>query len=152
MNIWFDLTVARAPNTPVEWATRMTIAKGTARGLAYLHDKCRDCIIHCDVKPENILLDASFGPKVADFGLAKLTYDGITHVSTRVMGTFGYLAPEWISGHPPAARPTCIALGWCSSSSSRDDATPKGTARWRRQGPWSVGVDLLPSVGCRKDC
>ncbi|KAK4397954.1 G-type lectin S-receptor-like serine/threonine-protein kinase [Sesamum angolense] len=56
----------------LEWRTRYEIALGVARGLSYLHEKCRDCIIHCDIKPENILLDAEFCPKVADFGLAKL--------------------------------------------------------------------------------
>ncbi|XP_059076980.1 G-type lectin S-receptor-like serine/threonine-protein kinase At2g19130 [Cryptomeria japonica] len=55
----------------LSWKTRFQIALGTARGLAYLHDECRDRIIHCDIKPENILLDADFCPKVADFGLAK---------------------------------------------------------------------------------
>ncbi|PQP94239.1 G-type lectin S-receptor-like serine/threonine-protein kinase [Prunus yedoensis var. nudiflora] len=59
------------PNV-LDWKTRYQIALGTARGLAYLHEKCRDCIIHCDIKPENILLDTELGPKVADFGLAKL--------------------------------------------------------------------------------
>ncbi|GJV77450.1 G-type lectin S-receptor-like serine/threonine-protein kinase [Tanacetum coccineum] len=56
----------------LNWKTRYEIALGTARGLVYLHEKCRDCIIHCDIKPENILLDGDFHPKVADFGLAKL--------------------------------------------------------------------------------
>ncbi|XP_016649005.1 PREDICTED: G-type lectin S-receptor-like serine/threonine-protein kinase At2g19130 [Prunus mume] len=61
----------KRPNV-LDWKTRYQIALGTARGLAYLHEKCRDCIIHCDIKPENILLDTELGPKVADFGLAKL--------------------------------------------------------------------------------
>ncbi|VAI37328.1 unnamed protein product [Triticum turgidum subsp. durum] len=79
------------------WATRLRIALGAAKGLAYLHEDCHPRIIHRDIKSANILLDNNFEAMVADFGLAKLTYDGITHVSTRVMGTFGYLAPEYAS-------------------------------------------------------
>ncbi|KAJ0434073.1 putative protein kinase RLK-Pelle-SD-2b family [Helianthus annuus] len=67
-------------------------------GLVYLHEKCRDCIIHCDIKPENVLLDADLCPKVADFGLAKLVGRDFSRVLTTMRGTRGYLAPEWLSG------------------------------------------------------
>ena len=80
------------------WNTRYQIAIGVAKGLTYLHDKCRDCIIHCDIKPQNILLDTSFVPKVSDFGLAKLLGRDFSRVMTTMRGTIGYLAPEWISG------------------------------------------------------
>ncbi|KAK9156041.1 hypothetical protein Sjap_003521 [Stephania japonica] len=82
----------------LNWPQRYQIALGTARGLAYLHDECRDCIIHCDIKPENILLDADFSPKIADFGLAKLLGREFSRVLTFARGTVGYLAPEWTTG------------------------------------------------------
>ncbi|OMO74278.1 hypothetical protein CCACVL1_16856 [Corchorus capsularis] len=81
----------------MDWPTRLKIALGAAKGLAYLHEDCSPRIIHRDIKSANILLDFNFEAQVADFGLAKLTQDNNTHVSTRVMGTFGYLAPEYAS-------------------------------------------------------
>ncbi|GAV64477.1 Pkinase_Tyr domain-containing protein [Cephalotus follicularis] len=81
----------------MSWTIRMKIALGSAKGLAYLHEACQPKIIHRDIKASNILLDYSFLPKVADFGLAKSALDTDTHVSTRVMGTFGYMAPEYAS-------------------------------------------------------
>ncbi|TYI25056.1 hypothetical protein ES332_A05G026200v1 [Gossypium tomentosum] len=81
----------------MDWPTRMKIALGSAKGLAYLHEDCHPKIIHRDIKAANILLDFKFEAKVADFGLAKIASDVNTHVSTRVMGTFGYLAPEYAS-------------------------------------------------------
>ncbi|XP_021896686.1 putative proline-rich receptor-like protein kinase PERK6 [Carica papaya] len=81
----------------MDWPTRLKIALGSAKGLAYLHEDCHPKIIHRDIKTANILLDYSCEAKVADFGLAKLSQDNYTHVSTRVMGTFGYLAPEYAS-------------------------------------------------------
>ncbi|KAH9620854.1 hypothetical protein KSS87_017849 [Heliosperma pusillum] len=82
---------------PMSWVTRLRIALGAAKGLAYLHEDCHPKIIHRDIKASNILIDAEFEAKVSDFGLAKFASDTDTHVSTRVMGTFGYLAPEYAS-------------------------------------------------------
>ncbi|XP_051216373.1 proline-rich receptor-like protein kinase PERK4 [Lolium perenne] len=81
----------------MEWTTRLRIAVGSAKGVAYLHEDCNPRIIHRDIKSANILLDSNFEAMVADFGLAKLSHGNDTHVSTRVMGTFGYLAPEYAS-------------------------------------------------------
>ncbi|KAF3443808.1 hypothetical protein FNV43_RR13498 [Rhamnella rubrinervis] len=95
----------------LDWKTRYQIALGTARGLFYLHEKCRDCIIHCDIKPDNILLDAEFHPKLADFGLAKLFGRDFSRVLTTVRGTRGYLAPEWISGEAITTKADVYSYG-----------------------------------------
>ncbi|KAH7686710.1 Non-specific serine/threonine protein kinase protein [Dioscorea alata] len=80
----------------LDWNTRMKIAAGAARGLEYLHDKANPPVIYRDFKSSNILLDEGFHPKLSDFGLAKLGPVGDkSHVSTRVMGTYGYCAPEY---------------------------------------------------------
>ncbi|KQK17315.2 hypothetical protein BRADI_1g33650v3 [Brachypodium distachyon] len=93
-----DVHLFRSNSAMVNWTARYQIALGVARGLTYLHESCRDCIIHCDIKPENILLDASFHPKIADFGMAKLLGRNFSRVVTTMRGTAGYLAPEWIAG------------------------------------------------------
>ncbi|XP_039116189.1 proline-rich receptor-like protein kinase PERK1 [Dioscorea cayenensis subsp. rotundata] len=94
----FHLHVCSGKDQPtMDWPTRLKIALGSARGLAYLHEDCHPKIIHRDIKAANILLEYNFEAKVADFGLARLTSDNNTHISTRVMGTFGYLAPEYAS-------------------------------------------------------
>ncbi|KAL5581867.1 hypothetical protein UlMin_014309 [Ulmus minor] len=95
----------------LDWKTRYQIALGTARGLVYLHEKCRDCIIHCDIKPENILLDTELCPKVADFGLAKLVGREFSRVLTTMRGTRGYLAPEWIAGVAITAKADVYSYG-----------------------------------------
>ncbi|XP_077246857.1 putative serine/threonine-protein kinase PBL21 isoform X4 [Tasmannia lanceolata] len=92
-NHLFDLQPDREP---LGWNTRIKIAIGAARGLEYLHVKANPPVIYRDLKSANILLDNDFNPKLSDFGLAKLAPVGDkTHVSTRVMGTYGYCAPEY---------------------------------------------------------
>eukprot|EP00249_Psilotum_nudum_P020936 c27906_g3_i1 orf=846-2414(+) len=81
----------------IPWDTRMKLILGTAKGLAYLHEGLEPKVVHRDVKASNILLDSQWNAKVSDFGLAKLLGSEKSHVTTRVMGTFGYVAPEYAS-------------------------------------------------------
>ncbi|KAK9101233.1 hypothetical protein Scep_024663 [Stephania cephalantha] len=97
----------------LDWATRFGAALGTARGITYLHEECRDCIVHCDIKPENILLDENYSAKVSDFGLAKLINpkDHRYRTLTSVRGTRGYLAPEWLANLPITSKSDVYSYG-----------------------------------------
>lgn len=97
----------------LNWATRYKIAIGTARGITYLHEECRDCIVHCDIKPENILLDENYVAKVSDFGLAKMINpkDHREWSMTSVRGTRGYLAPEWLANLPVTSKSDVYSYG-----------------------------------------
>nr|XP_040249350.1 G-type lectin S-receptor-like serine/threonine-protein kinase LECRK4 [Aegilops tauschii subsp. strangulata] len=95
-----DLLFRGAALTP-PWSDRLGIALDVARGLRYLHDELDCRVIHCDVKPQNILIDADGTAKIADFGLAKLLQPDQTRTFTGVRGTRGYLAPEWYRGTGP---------------------------------------------------
>lgn len=91
-----DSHLYRRNREPLEWSARQKIAVGAARGLRYLHEECRvGCIVHRDMRPNNILITHDFQPLVGDFGLARWQPDGDLGVDTRVIGTFGYLAPEY---------------------------------------------------------
>lgn len=79
----------------LDWLTRRKICIGIARGLAYLHEESRLKVVHRDIKATNVLLDENLNPKISDFGLAKLDEEENTHISTRIAGTYGYMAPEY---------------------------------------------------------
>ncbi|RRT55675.1 hypothetical protein B296_00032209 [Ensete ventricosum] len=79
----------------LDWRRRMNVILGSAEALVYLHHEVTPHIIHRDIKASNVLLDANFEPLVADFGFAKLVPEGVSHMTTRVKGTLGYLAPEY---------------------------------------------------------
>nr|ABA91378.1 D-mannose binding lectin family protein, expressed [Oryza sativa Japonica Group] len=96
----------------LDWKQRFNIALGVAKGLAYLHHECLEWVIHCNLKPENILLDENLEPKITDFGLAKLlSRSGSNQNVSRARGTIGYIAPEWISGLPITAKVDVYSYG-----------------------------------------
>ncbi|KAE9587180.1 putative protein kinase RLK-Pelle-SD-2b family [Lupinus albus] len=108
----------------LEWQERSEVALGTARGLAYLHSGCEQKIIHCDIKPENILLQDQFQAKISDFGLSKFLSPEMSGLFTTMRGTRGYLAPEWLTN---------------SAISEKTDV-------------YSFGMVLLELVSGRKNC
>ncbi|XP_048324012.2 putative receptor protein kinase ZmPK1, partial [Ziziphus jujuba] len=97
----------------LDWEKRFGIALGTAKGLAYLHEECLEWVLHCDVKPQNILLDSNFRPKVADFGLSKFQNRGMPNNSSfsRIRGTRGYMAPEWVYNLPITSKVDVYSYG-----------------------------------------
>ena len=105
------------------WYQRVQIAMGIAKGLHYLHEECNTQIIHCDIKPENILLGGSYTERISDFGLAKLLKMYQSRTTTMIRGTKGYVAPEWFRNRP---------------------ITPKVDI-------YSFGVLLLEIICCRKN-
>ncbi|GLT44494.1 hypothetical protein SLA2020_183860 [Shorea laevis] len=146
----------------IEWEKLHVIAVGTAKGIAYLHEECQQRIIHYDIKPANILLDANFLPKVADFGLAKLCDRDNTHDSvTGFKGTLGYSAPEFfLRNHPITYKCDVYSFGMLlfeivgrrknkvSSSSESLDWFPKVVLDKYQKGEL---VELIKSYGIKKE-
>ncbi|KAK1267228.1 putative receptor protein kinase ZmPK1 [Acorus gramineus] len=97
----------------LDWEKRFDIAVGTARALAYLHEECLEWVLHLDVKPQNILLDENYQPRVADFGLSKLLDRRVGPIKSfsRVRGTRGYMAPEWIMNRPITSKVDVYSYG-----------------------------------------
>ncbi|GMI77411.1 hypothetical protein like AT5G24080 [Hibiscus trionum] len=97
----------------LDWDKRFDIALGTARGLAYLHEECLEWVLHCDIKPQNILIDSKYRPKVSDFGLSWLLNRGDVKYSkfSRIRGTRGYMAPEWVCNLPITSKVDVYSYG-----------------------------------------
>lgn len=93
------------------WYRRVQIAFAIARGLCYLHEECSTQIIHCDIKPQNVLLDESYTPRIADFGLAKLMRPDQIRTTTGIRGTRGYVAPEWFRNMPVTVKAYVYSFG-----------------------------------------
>ncbi|CAA0411177.1 unnamed protein product [Arabidopsis thaliana] len=93
------------------WEDRKNIAVAIARGILYLHEECSEQIIHCDIKPQNILLDEYYTPRISDFGLAKLLLMNQTYTLTNIRGTKGYVAPEWFRNSPITSKVDVYSYG-----------------------------------------
>lgn len=93
------------------WEDRRRIAVEVARGILYLHEECSEQIIHCDIKPQNILLDEYNNPRISDFGLAKLLMINQTHTLTNIRGTKGYVATEWFRNSPITSKVDVYSYG-----------------------------------------
>ncbi|KAF8696814.1 hypothetical protein HU200_036452 [Digitaria exilis] len=144
----------------LEWAARQKIAVGAARGLRYLHEECRvGCIIHRDMRPNNILVTHDFEPLVGDFGLARWQPDGDMGVETRVIGTFGYLAPEYAQSGQITEKADVYSFGvvlveLVTGRKAVDINRPKGQqflTEWARPFLEEYAIDDLidPSLGDR---
>ncbi|KAG4211045.1 hypothetical protein ERO13_A02G082200v2 [Gossypium hirsutum] len=139
----------------LDWKKRFDIAVGTARGLAYLHEECLEWVLHCDIKPHNILIDSKFQPKVSDFGLSWLLNRGDVKRSniSRIRGTRGYMAPEWVSNLPITSKVDVYSYGIvllelvtgrspAMGTTVTDDGSPKEKttlAAWARENMASAG-------------
>lgn len=105
-------TVGNGGRKPLlDWNIRYRIALGVARAIAYLHEECLEWVLHCDIKPENILLGDDFCPKISDFGLAKLRKKEDMVTMSRIRGTRGYMAPEWVKMDPITPKADVYSFG-----------------------------------------
>ncbi|KAJ0729860.1 putative protein kinase RLK-Pelle-SD-2b family [Helianthus annuus] len=95
----------------LSWKLSSDVIVGIAKGLAYLHEECSTKVIHCDIKPQNILLDDCYNAKIFDFGLAKLLMMDQSRTSTGIRGTQGYVAPEWIRSTPVTVKVDVYSFG-----------------------------------------
>ncbi|EXB89240.1 Putative receptor protein kinase ZmPK1 [Morus notabilis] len=129
----------------LDWKKRFEIAVGTAKGLAYLHEECLEWILHCDVKPQNILLTSNYQPKVADFGLSKLLKRGELNKPSfsRIRGTRGYMAPEWVTNQSITSKVDVYSYGVVlleiltgkspTDSNSSEEKEHRGVVKWVKE-------------------
>ncbi|KAG6645826.1 putative receptor protein kinase ZmPK1 [Carya illinoinensis] len=126
----------------LDWEKRFEIVVGTAKGLAYLHEECLEWVLHCDVKPQNILLDSNYQPKIADFGLSKLRNRGEVDGSSfsKMRGTRGYMAPEWVYNLPITSKVDVYSYGVVvlemvtgNSPSGMHNSECRGARKYRRR-------------------
>ncbi|KAF2286775.1 hypothetical protein GH714_030267 [Hevea brasiliensis] len=148
----------------VDWRKRFHIALGTAKGLAYLHEECLEWVLHCDVKPQNILLDSNYQPKVSDFGLAKLRNrlgDDLKYSRfSRIRGTRGYMAPEWVFNLPITSKVDVYSYGIVmlemvtgkspamggTSNSGEGKELERGLVTWVRQNKKNGGESWIEEI------
>ncbi|KAK8567244.1 hypothetical protein V6N12_005840 [Hibiscus sabdariffa] len=131
---------------PLPWSIRMKIALGAAKGLAFLHEEAERPVIYRDFKTSNILLDADYNAKLSDFGLAKDGPEGDkTHVSTRVMGTYGYAAPEYVMTERPF-----MLFRWNHILLTLDISIPLNQDSFNRQLEFMMSVDYLRCFSGKK--
>ncbi|XP_057849924.1 G-type lectin S-receptor-like serine/threonine-protein kinase At2g19130 [Cryptomeria japonica] len=130
------------------WPLRFNIALGIARGMNYCHDYCRSHIVHCDLKPQNVLLDAHLVPKISDFGLAKLMSREQSCTLTVLRGTRGYLAPEWIADVPITVKADVYSYGQMLLElvSGRKNFVPTASPRKQYYPRWSLKEMLQGNI------
>ncbi|XP_021667700.2 putative receptor protein kinase ZmPK1 [Hevea brasiliensis] len=147
----------------LDWRKRFQIALGTARGLAYLHEECLEWVLHCDVKPQNVLLDSSYQPKVSDFGLSKLlkrSGDLSCSIFSRIRGTRGYMAPEWVFNLPITSKADVYSFGIVvlemvtgkspaiggTSTNGEGEELQRGLVTWVRQNKKNGGESWIEEI------
>ncbi|XP_065846903.1 putative receptor protein kinase ZmPK1 [Euphorbia lathyris] len=131
----------------LDWGKRFNIALGTAKGLAYTHEECLEWVLHCDVKPQNILLDLDFQPKLSDFGLSQPLKSDSHEISrlSRIRGTRGYIAPEWVFNLPITSKVDVYSYGMVlleivTGKSPLADSGDTGVVRWVKEKVGGTGL------------